>query len=95
MPFYRYGVELAYALLTNCFFQHNAKQLARLNKCRPRYVEELSTECHRHVTQEVFGLSFETPSTTSLAAREGSAEAIDIIKATYGEITRHFTVSYN
>ena len=30
----RYGVAMAYALLTTCFFQHNAKQLACLEKCR-------------------------------------------------------------
>ena len=92
---HRYGVELAYALLTTCFFQHNAKQLAHSDESRPRYVEELFTECQEHATQEQFGLSFETPSNASPAAQDGSAKAIDIMKASYAEILKHFTVSYS
>ena len=92
---HRYGVELAYALLTTCFFQHNAKQLAHSDESRPRYVEELFTECQEHAKQEQFGLSFETPSNASPAAQDGSAKAIDIMKASYAEILKHFTVSYS
>jgi len=56
----RYGVELAYALFTTCFYRHNEKISARENK-RPEYpIDEYK---HLHVdetSEEKFGLPFRT-----------------------------------
>ena len=91
---YRYGVELAYALLTTCFFQHNEKQYARLHKGRVRTVEEVSAE-DSQVTDENFGLSF-TPSIGTSPTNQHvlAFEAMDILKVPYGDILQRVSVRH-
>lgn len=88
-------MELAYALLTTCFFKHNEKQSARPHKSRVRIVEEVSAEdCQG--TDEQFGLSFAPlPVGTSLANQDvQSSEAMDILKVPYSEILQHVSVRH-
>lgn len=91
---YRYGVELAYALLTTCFFWHNEMQCARSHKARVRIMEKVSGgDCP--LTDEHFGLSFGTPVGTSFTSQGTlSSEAMDILKAPYGEILQRFSVRH-
>ena len=54
----RYGVELAYALFTTCFYRHNEKISARGNK-RPEYpVNEYKQLLEDQTSVETFGLPF-------------------------------------
>ena len=93
LPFCRYGVEVAYALLTTCFYQHNEKHHARPSKDRVRMVEELSdVDEHygqQHGTVEHFGLAFGTPFTTQ---GDLTSDDIDVVKAPYIKTAKRFMV---
>ena len=69
----RYGVELAYALFTTCFYRHNEKISARGNK-RPEYpVNEYKQLLEDQTSVETFGLPFrsvvETTGEVTLGAK--------------------------
>ena len=59
----RYGVELAYALLTTYFYQHNEKMLAKAEKRAERPIFAYQQRCTSSscLTTEKFGLAFPQP----------------------------------
>lgn len=86
-------MEVAYALLTTCFYLHNEKQHARPSRDRVRMVEEVSDEyCgEQEDTEEHFGLAF---GTSSVIESNTTSEDINIVQAPYNKTVKRFMVSY-
>ncbi len=81
----RYGVELAYAILCGCFFNHNEAVFAKGKGIQPRTVLECAhTSDLTNLTSERFGLSFEEGS-ISHHAKGGSNTVLSLQNATYQE----------
>ena len=69
----RYGVELAYALFTVCFYKHNERMASNAEKRSAFPVEYyLSTTDSHELGDEKFGLSFESVSTDSSTSASSS-----------------------
>ena len=86
-------MEVAYALLTTCFYLHNEKQHARPRKDRVRMVEEFS-DLDEHGGQqqgtvEHFGLTFGTLTSTQ---GDSTSDDIDVVKAPYIKTAKRFMV---
>ena len=59
----RYGVELAYAMLCSCFYEHNESLLAKVRGCHPSIILEYAYELDiDKLTSERLGLSFKESS---------------------------------
>ena len=82
----RYGVELAYGLLTTCFFNHNEKLVAKVENQCERPIAEYNTELNSHASgsAETFGLAFLQPSTQVTAGNAGSKQgSLNVNELTY------------
>ena len=75
----RYGVELGYALLSTCMFQHNEKQVAKAEKRMERTIDEyIEKYFHQPDPSERFGLCFSRFDCSDPGEHETDMEASDL-----------------
>ena len=83
----RYGVELAYALLTTCFYHHNEKMLAKVEKRAEKpilaYQQVLGSSC---LTAEKFGLTFPQTETGRPESSSQSISPLQLKTSSYDAI---------
>ena len=79
----RYGVELAYALFTVCFYKHNQKMTSSTGHIYPIefYHSSVQISC-----VEKFGLSFTSSDSSISESEHHSAPQLDITSCTYAEL---------
>ena len=87
---HRYGVELAYALLTTCFFVHNVKRTGGDPTSLLFENRDTSTSC-----PETFGLSFQA-NTCQLQQEKDpmQRQPVDFQKNSFEDILACFEVSF-
>ena len=84
----KYGLELAYALITLCMYKHNEKQAAKKQRRKPE-----STEHYRCIPRdpvlpkEEFGLTFvNQPPTSCEDSSHKSVESLNVYNSSYAQI---------
>ena len=85
----RYGVELAYALFTVCFYKHNERMASVVEKRAAFPIEFYHDVSNGPVPSEHFGLSFESRDSVP-GSSTSSLVKLDI-NSTYAQLCEHIT----
>lgn len=88
----RYGVELAYALFTVCFYKHNERMASVVEKRAAYPIEFYDDVSNGPVPSEHFGLSFEFRECVSGSSTQSLVSQVKLdINSTYAQLYAYIT----
>ena len=85
----RYGLELAFALFSTIFFQHNEKISAKKEKRRERVIIEYDELKHHPNNGEYFGLQWLSDSSTTVSSY--NQEPLTLYRSSYSDFVQRIT----
>ena len=89
----RYGLELAFALFTSIFFQHNERISAKMEKRREKVISEYYELNDRPSTGEYFGLQWvrDNPTTASFQTSDDNNKPLTLQRSSYSDFVQRIT----
>ena len=90
----RYGLELAFALFTSIFFQHNERISAKMEKRREKVISEYYELNDRPSTGEYFGLQWvrDNPTTASFQTSDDNNKPLTLQRSSYSDFVQRITM---